>query len=145
MRVRAVQFAAGLATLAAEPARVLLEVGPGRTLTSLALQQSPADQVALASVRPGSEVEDDQAFMLNSLGRLWMAGVTIDWEGFYACQRRRRIPVPTYPFEHQRYWIEPRRAASPSASASPAPGHIQRQDDMAEWLRPPLEARVPRR
>ena len=45
--------------------------------------------------------------MLSALGRLWIAGSRIDWAGFYAHERRKRLPLPTYPFERQRYWVEP--------------------------------------
>ena len=45
--------------------------------------------------------------MLSALGRLWLAGSRIDWAGFYAHERRKRLPLPTYPFERQRYWVEP--------------------------------------
>ncbi|HLH61194.1 MAG TPA: SDR family NAD(P)-dependent oxidoreductase, partial [Ktedonobacteraceae bacterium] len=50
-----------------------------------------------------------QALLLTTLGKLWLTGVTIDWHGFYAGESRHRLALPTYPFERQRYWIEPRR------------------------------------
>ena len=47
--------------------------------------------------------------MLNTLGQLWLAGIQINWQGFYADELRHRVPLPTYPFERQRYWIEPQK------------------------------------
>src|SRR5208283_3345579 len=41
------------------------------------------------------------------MGSLWQNGVTIDWDAFYANEERRRIPLPTYPFERQRFWVDP--------------------------------------
>ena len=54
--------------------------------------------------------------MLDALGQLWLAGVTVDWSAFDRDQGARRIPLPTYPFERQRYWIEPKQV-SPATSA----------------------------
>ncbi|MBD2494905.1 type I polyketide synthase [Nostoc sp. FACHB-280] len=48
----------------------------------------------------------ETAFLLNELGRLWMLGIKIDWSSFYANERRYRLPLPTYPFERQRYWLD---------------------------------------
>jgi phthiocerol/phenolphthiocerol synthesis type-I polyketide synthase E len=57
----------------------------------------------------GSEV----AFLLHTLGQLWLAGMAVDWSGFTARERRHRVPLPTYPFERQRYWIEPHTREDP--------------------------------
>ncbi len=105
-----VRFAGGIAELWREPGRILLEMGPGQTLGSLALQQIPeggADRAVLSSLRHPLDRQPDQRFLLHSLGRLWLAGAEIDWSGFHGGERRRRVPLPAYPFERQRYWIEP--------------------------------------
>ena len=47
---------------------------------------------------------------MKALGQLWLARVEVDWSGFYAHERRYRLPLPTYPFERKRYWIEPNSA-----------------------------------
>ncbi len=110
-----VQFSDGLATLWQGSRRVLLEVGPGQGLTSLALQHTAAgpESIALPTLRSQFEGEHDQAFLLGALGKLWLAGVEVDWQGFYAEQQRRRVTLPTYPFERKRYWIEPAASAGP--------------------------------
>ena len=76
-----VRFADGIQTLLSEPARVFLEVGPGRTLASLVQLQRPRpDKLAVVtSVRHPEETEADQAVLLRALGRLWLAGVATDW------------------------------------------------------------------
>ena len=61
----------------------------------------------LSSMRHPKEQESDVAFILNTLGKFWLTGVEVDWSGFYATEKRSRVPLPTYPFEHQRYWVEP--------------------------------------
>jgi phthiocerol/phenolphthiocerol synthesis type-I polyketide synthase E len=104
-----VRFSDCIQELFKEPNRVLLEVGPGQTLSMLARQHSDGSKgrVVLSSIRHPKEQKSDIAFILNTLGRLWLAGVEVDWSGFYKDERRHRIPLPTYPFERQRYWIEP--------------------------------------
>ncbi|OQW92060.1 MAG: hypothetical protein BWK78_02785 [Thiotrichaceae bacterium IS1] len=103
-----VRFAEGLQTLFADETRILLEVGPGRTLTTLAKQHpdKTATHLILSSLRPPQENQSEMAFLLNTLGQLWLVGGAVDWSGFYAQERRYRLPLPTYPFERQRYWIE---------------------------------------
>lgn len=104
-----VRFAAGLETLMQDAGRVFLEVGPGQTLTSLCRQQ-PAKQKShgiVSSMRHRKEEVTDDLFIYNALGRLWLNGVDIPWQDYYQDEYRRRIPLPTYPFDHQRYWIDP--------------------------------------
>jgi phthiocerol/phenolphthiocerol synthesis type-I polyketide synthase E len=108
-----VQFAAGLQHLCSPFAPVLLEVGPGQMLTSLAEQylaaRGVADRVTLASLPHSSDAQPDRAFILNSLGSLWLAGIEPDWNGVHRHESRSRVPLPTYPFERQRYWLTPSR------------------------------------
>ncbi|HEX9671406.1 MAG TPA: beta-ketoacyl synthase N-terminal-like domain-containing protein, partial [Thermoanaerobaculia bacterium] len=115
-----VRFADGLASLLAEPGRVLLEVGPGNTLATLARRHPArrAEQAVLSSLRHVKEAVGDQAYLLTALARLWLAGVEVNWEAFAAPERRRRVPLPTYPFERQRYWVEPERAGARRAAAA---------------------------
>jgi amino acid adenylation domain-containing protein len=119
---RTVRFAAGLETLAAEPGGVLLEVGPGRALTTLARRHpATADRPALASLRSAGEDVADPEALLRALGQLWLAGAAVDWRAFHAGERRRRVPLPTYPFERRRYWLEPKPVMFGSvASTEPA-------------------------
>ncbi len=104
-----VLFEAGLHELLKQPQRVLLEVGPGQTLSTLARRHpnKSTEQVVLSCVRHPHDQHSDVEYLLNTLGQLWLAGIQVDWSGFYAHERRRRLPLPTYPFERQRYWIEP--------------------------------------
>lgn len=101
-----VRFAAGLKMLLAELAFILLEVGPGRVLTGLAKQIGAQCHTSLPH---STETIDDQQFLLATLGKLWLSGAPVDWLSYYRNERRRRIPLPAYPFQRQRYWIEPRK------------------------------------
>ncbi|HEU4322645.1 MAG TPA: beta-ketoacyl synthase N-terminal-like domain-containing protein [Roseiflexaceae bacterium] len=127
-----VRFADGIATLLRTPDYLLLEVGPGTTLSTLARQQD-SGVLALPSLRHPTDTRDDQAFALSTLGRLWLAGLPVDWSLLHADEQRRRVPLPTYPFERQRFWIEPsQRAAAPRPASAPASA-LTRRADPAEW------------
>ncbi len=105
-----VRFAEGVHELLKDQDRILLEVGPGQTLSTLAKQSGGMQgRVVLASLHKPRDQQGDAPFLLNTLGQLWLAGVSIAWPGFYAHERRLRVPLPTYPFERQRYWIERQR------------------------------------
>ncbi|MEO0966942.1 MAG: type I polyketide synthase [Cyanobacteria bacterium J06639_18] len=101
-----VRFSEGIGTLLQDSSRIFLEIGPGRTLSTLAKQQV-SEGTVLSSVRHPKDKQSDIAFILKTLGKLWLAGVNVDWSGFYLQEERNRIPLPTYPFERQRYWIDP--------------------------------------
>ena len=106
---RPVRFAEGLATLLGGGPQLLVEVGPGQALGTLA-RQHPArqpGQLAVASLPDRRAGASEQAHVLDALGRLWLAGATPDWTGFVRHERRRRVPLPTYPFERRRYFVEP--------------------------------------
>ncbi|OUL18203.1 type I polyketide synthase [Nostoc sp. 106C] len=104
-----VRFAEGVQTLWEQPERVLLEVGPRATTATLARQQAKdiKQQIAIASLADNAENEAEWNALLKAVGQLWLAGVTIDWSNFYQDETRQRIPLPTYPFERQRFWIDP--------------------------------------
>ncbi|MEH2446013.1 MAG: aminotransferase class III-fold pyridoxal phosphate-dependent enzyme [Nostoc sp.] len=104
-----VRFAEGVQTLWQQPERILLEVGPRITTTTLARQQAKdiKQQIAIASLGDNAQNEAEWTALLKAVGQLWLAGVTIDWSNFYQRETRQRISLPTYPFERQRFWIDP--------------------------------------
>ncbi|MGH8761737.1 MAG: SDR family oxidoreductase [Nitrosospira sp.] len=106
-----VRFDDGLRELLSNPARILLEVGPGETLVTLARRHPDVnpEQLILSSLpHPGKAHLAQKHFYL-ALGKLWLNGVVIDWKKFYADERRHHIPLPTYPFERQSFWVKPER------------------------------------
>ncbi|RUT04336.1 hypothetical protein DSM106972_045640 [Dulcicalothrix desertica PCC 7102] len=141
-----VQFAAGISTLLQEPNRILLEVGPGRTLSTFAKQnlekKEKKQNLILSSVRHPKEEKSDVEFLLNTVGRLWVSGIVIDWNKYYisnTSERRYRIPLPTYPFERQRYWIEPQKATNSDLTSNPTSEPINRKKaDIADWFYIPV-------
>jgi acyl transferase domain-containing protein len=104
-----VRFSQGLRLLLDEPQRVLLEVGPGQTLTALARQHPGrgGGQAIVASARRVDDERDDHAQLLGALGQVWLAGATVDWRAFHRGEQRRRLTLPAYPFERRPYWLEP--------------------------------------
>jgi amino acid adenylation domain-containing protein len=103
-----VRFADALKTLMSTP-QILLEVGPGNTLSTLARQQpNSSESVIVASLSQRDEQSPVEAgSLLEVLGQLWMAGVAPNWADFYAHEQRCRVSLPTYPFERKLYWVEP--------------------------------------
>ncbi len=73
----------------------------------------------IASLPRAGEAGGDHESVLTALGRLWLAGVEIDPAALFRGEARRRVPLPTYPFERRRCWIDPAPAARAAAS-SPA-------------------------
>jgi amino acid adenylation domain-containing protein len=103
-----VHFADGMSTLLETEGRVLIEVGPGRALGFLASQNPSADAglPVVASMRHRSDATPDEVVFQGALGQLWTAGVDVDFALLNADEERQRVPLPTYPFERTRYWVE---------------------------------------
>ena len=128
-----VRFNECLQQLLLEPTQILLEVGPGRTLGAL-INQHPdkaPEQFIVSSVRESKDNQSDVAFLLTTLGKLWAAGVKINWSGFYALEQRHRVPLPTYPFELHRYWIDPQKQSAVGGTSQLA-GNEESEDQEAE-------------
>jgi acyl transferase domain-containing protein len=116
-----VRFADGLAQLLAEPQRILLEVGPGDTLSSFAREHPVRlpEQAVISSLRHPKSVAEDAEILLRAVARLWLAGGDLDWEAFGAAEEGRRVSLPTYPFERRRYWVDPLPRAKTAAPPDP--------------------------
>ncbi|HET7228582.1 MAG TPA: acyltransferase domain-containing protein, partial [Longimicrobium sp.] len=135
-----VRFSAAAATLVGDGRRVLLEVGPGDALQTLTRQLPCCAEGAppsASSLPHAWRRGDDAAHFLETAGRLWAAGAAVDWAAVHAGERLRRVPLPTYPFERTRYWIEPgavgARGEGPAATAGAAARLY-----LPTWTRAPL-------
>jgi pyochelin synthetase len=117
-----VRFAAGMKALCELNNFILLEVGPGHTLSALAKSMGvPADRVVETfRADAGAEIEDWQ--LLRAVGRLWQQGVDIDWRALPRSGALRRVPLPSYPFERRRFWIDRPTSSdsTPTREALPA-------------------------
>lgn len=112
---RPVRFSAAAAELVAESGSVLLECGPGSTLTTLTRAQATDGTTAMCTSLPVPGSRDgDRVTTLRALGTLWQAGVPVDWSGVWRDHDARRVDLPAYPFQRRRYWRE-------SVAGSPLP------------------------
>lgn len=103
-----VRFGDGIEELTKKPGVILLEVGPGGVLSKLARQGGArtTDKATISTMRNPTDSRNDSEYLTTAVGRLWLTGVDIDWKRYYERERRRRVSLPTYPFERQRHWIE---------------------------------------
>lgn len=142
---QAVRFSAGLRTLLQTPDRVWLEVGPGNTLTKLAKQHSSDPRLlqVYSSIRHPQEPQADDEFLLATIGKLWLSGVSVNWPSLHAHEHRQRVPLPTYPFERQRYWIEPGIIGEADAASALM---LKKKTEIADWFYLPSwkSSRLPR-
>ncbi|MGA9772897.1 MAG: SDR family NAD(P)-dependent oxidoreductase, partial [Blastocatellia bacterium] len=134
---RCVQFSDAIAEVWRMPGRILLEIGPGNALGAWALQHPQAatasDPVVMTSLPHSYDSKSDLGFILNSLGRLWLSGISVAWPKLYEQQYRQRVLLPTYPFDLQRYWIERQEAETlPARSRS-----FEKNTDISEWFYTP--------
>ncbi|MGE3806112.1 MAG: SDR family NAD(P)-dependent oxidoreductase, partial [Gemmataceae bacterium] len=121
-----IRFGDGVRTLAELGCGLYLEVGPQRDLTRLAqLCFAGAAHVWLHSLERGAE---DWAVLLGSLAQMYTAGVPVNWDGFNRDYSHRKVTLPTYPFERQRYWVTetPSRQTGPGSSAHRLLGSLRR-------------------
>jgi acyl transferase domain-containing protein len=100
-----VRFADGIDTVLRDGRYMLLETGPGRTLSSLARRCGGRDAVVVASMRHPTSPDSDAVAIAGAAGELWSHGAPIAWARFQADRPRRRVPLPSYPFEGRRYWL----------------------------------------
>ncbi len=115
-----VQFVGLMQTLRQRNQAVYVEIGPHPVLISNAQRLLPTGEgLWLASLR---EKFDDSQQMLETLGALFRAGAEVQWANFYAAPLLPRVAVPTYPFDHQRYWFGSASTPARLSAGLPKPG-----------------------
>ncbi len=143
-----VRFHEGVESVAGDDKPLMLEIGSGHGLRAL-VQQLPAWETdpppVVGALRHVYERQPDPVHLLNALGRLWTLGARVDWQAVHAHERLRRVPLPTYPFERRRYWVD----AGAAAAAAQAADSLAVDADAADglylpaWTRAPLAAAPP--
>lgn len=128
-----VLFGPALEELKARTSWVLLEVGPGQTLSTLARRTLPG-YLILTSLPGARDHSSAAASMLTALGRLWLAGCSVAWPHLYS-HKRQRLSLPTYPFERQRYWIE---APGQSSTNEGVREPLHKKSDISNWFYVPV-------
>ncbi|MBV9351444.1 MAG: acyltransferase domain-containing protein, partial [Mycobacterium sp.] len=153
-QVRAtVRFADELDVLLSEPERVLVEVGPGGTLTASAMRHPKWSNThyAVRLMRHQAQNRSDRDTFLLALGQLWAAGIDVDWSPLSGGRQSQLVSLPGYPFERQRHWIDHRptaawaegAAATNGMPAAPSVG-ADAQTHAATNGRSPMEATLQR-
>jgi acyl transferase domain-containing protein len=137
----AVQFAHGVGELLRQSGRVMIEIGPGQTLASLVRQQigkSPDGNTAtvFSSLPRREQAAGETASLLLTLGQLWIGGRSVDWHALHHDESKSRIPLPTYPFQRKRYWIDPDKPApqqeAEKSAVTTAPSQADEGAEIAE-------------
>jgi acyl transferase domain-containing protein len=144
-----VRFAQGLETIGQKGRYALIELGPGRTLSTFANQQLRVKgSIAYSAMRHPQDTAPELRTTFATLGRLWTLGMSPNWRNFYADEMRCCVPLPTYPFERKRYWIAPvpggvahRKKGAPTLEGHlynavwmPAPLLTQQRADAGHWI-----------
>jgi phthiocerol/phenolphthiocerol synthesis type-I polyketide synthase E len=143
-----VRFAAGLKTLLKNPDTILLEMGPGRGLSTLAKRHPAAtpEHSILSCMRDPRQSEADGAVVTGALGSLWLAGFDMDWtKAIYPSEKCRRVSLPTYPFERQRHWTPERNSRGEDTAPENKTGEgvsflnelMNKQSDVDKWFSVP--------
>ncbi|MCP5108295.1 MAG: SDR family NAD(P)-dependent oxidoreductase, partial [bacterium] len=109
-----VRFADGMKELVKKTRALFIEIGPGRDLAALAVRHlgggnngdSHSHQRVINLVRPAEKKISDLYYLVNKAGQIWLLGKNIHWDPFHGNGKRYRVPLPTYPFERRRYWID---------------------------------------
>jgi acyl transferase domain-containing protein len=124
-----------LETLAARADCLLLELGPEPVLVDLlrkAWGNGASPRLTLSCLHAPEERVSSVRQALATMGRLWLAGVQPDWAALQGPARRRRVRLPSYPFERQRYWVDPLPKDEPAAETGP-----RKASSLARWLHQP--------
>jgi amino acid adenylation domain-containing protein len=105
----AVRFSDGIVELQKKKNLILIELGPGRALTTMASQHRNENlkQVVVTTLTQPNEDSDDKSNLLAAIGKLWVAGLKIEWIYLYKNKKRTRLHLPTYQFDRKSYWIDP--------------------------------------
>ncbi|MEU4578997.1 beta-ketoacyl synthase N-terminal-like domain-containing protein [Nonomuraea sp. NPDC023979] len=140
-----IRFSDALRTLLADPTRILLEVGPGSALGSLARQHPGCGprRTIVRSLPDAPEGAGSAAESLRATGALWQAGVSVRWSALHTGRPPRRVPLPTYPFQRERFAVDaPTPVAAPVAPDAPEPVPGPDADRVAADPRTPVEQTI---
>ncbi|MCU0286265.1 MAG: acyltransferase domain-containing protein, partial [Acidobacteria bacterium] len=123
-----VQFSKGINELLKITNAVFIEIGPGRLLSNIIRQsltpETPSNHKIINMIKHQQEKQPDDYYFWNQLGELWLHGVPIDWRSYYNYKNEKhfRMPLPTYPFDKKRFWLE---AAGPSVKLENSTANIE--------------------
>jgi amino acid adenylation domain-containing protein len=116
--VQPVRFSAALQEILKKDGRGLIEAGPSTNLSNAARQHLPKDKhhLIINSLPHATEKQSAASGLYSAFGRLWLAGAAVSWASLHANEPRRRLGLPTYPFERKRFWIDPFKPSQQTVS-----------------------------
>jgi acyl transferase domain-containing protein/acyl carrier protein len=132
-----VYFAEGIRELAATPGRIFLEVGPGQALSTFARDctRGMAGSQVLSSLPHPKDSQPDTSFVVNAVGKLWLAGVAINWEKFHKGETLHRVSLPSYFFERKRYCVKRiTQGATPASTPDSTAKVVARREELSDWF-----------
>ncbi len=138
-----VKFAQGVQEILKTANTILLEVGPGQSLSSNVKQhpECSSDQArkVLRCQPSAQEQQSDLRFLLTTIGKLWSLGLAIDWQAFYPGGPPQKLRLWNYPFEHKRYWFSPGRPETLDGHRQPqAKDEPDKILSVADWFYVPI-------
>jgi phthiocerol/phenolphthiocerol synthesis type-I polyketide synthase E len=129
--LEAVRFADAVAMLLGDESFIPIEVGPGSSLAQLAAQQPLArGRPIIATMPHARETRGGAAVLLGAVGKAWVSGLSIDFPAL-AVKPVPPVVLPPYPFQRQRFWIEP---GAPESRLPDAGAELRRRSDVATWF-----------
>ena len=114
-----------------DPSRVLIELGPRRTLATLSKQHAtdPKNQISIPTLSNNADDNAEWHSMMSAVAQLWLAGVPVDWQSLSSDgkprQKKAHVSLPTYAFQRKQYFIEPGIGSSNVAKANVAVEAVQ--------------------
>ncbi|MDQ1350667.1 MAG: hypothetical protein QG657_969 [Acidobacteriota bacterium] len=131
-----VRFGEGIGELLKTPNSIFLEIGPGQDLCALVKNHEnyTTEQRLVNLVRHEKKTVPDIYYLLNRLGHLWLYGIDIDWEKFYVDEKRRRVSLPVYNFQHQRFPLDVDYIHLKNRMEKYLETPMQKRSDIDQWL-----------
>jgi phthiocerol/phenolphthiocerol synthesis type-I polyketide synthase E len=128
-----VRFWDALRQITGEPGSLLVEVGPSRTLATLA-RESGCDAQVFGSLRHPKETDSDETYLRKNAGVLWAIRAVDSPHPAYTGEVRLRLHLPTYPFDRQRHWVDAmtQPAAAPVRTASESVATVVTQPPVSD-------------
>ncbi|WP_197094114.1 type I polyketide synthase [Nonomuraea sp. SBT364] len=119
-----VEFGAGLDHVLGIPELALAEIGPGQSLGALTRGHPACERgrwpLIVTTLPAAGDTQDAGAALATAVAKLWLTGVPVDWAALHEGWTPGRVPLPSYPFEHQDYWLEIDESALGGGGGRPA-------------------------
>lgn len=117
-----VQFCTGIETLLEDQHLLFIEVGPGQSLNVFlkeVARHHKKEVVGITMLPANRSHKSEMNQLFHTMGLAWQHGIQITWPALYQQEQPRHVPLPTYAFQKQRYWIEPDPGVMTQLDTSP--------------------------